>query len=219
MSSRPHDAPVTLPADPGREALVRRGLRLNYATIAYNCVEAIVALVAGFLAGSVALVSFGFDSVIEVTASGAGQWRLRADVDPVRRARVERMSHRIIGWSFVALAVYVLLDSAETLWRREHPRPTMTGLILLCLSVIVMPLLARLKKRVAIALGSRAMVAEAAQTSLCAYLSVIALAGVGLNAWLGWWWADPLAAVAMVPIIAREGIEGIRGAAHCDDCC
>ena len=202
-----------------RHALVRRGLLLNYATIGYNCIEAVVALISGFLAGSVALVSFGFDSVIEVTASGAGQWRLRSDVDPVQRARVERISHRIIGWSFVALAVYVLIDSAETLWQREHPRPTVTGLILLCLSVIVMPLLARLKKRVAIELGSRAMVAEAAQTSLCAYLSVIALAGVGLNAWLGWWWADPLAAIAMVPIIAREGLEGIRGEAPCDDCC
>ncbi len=214
------DAGITLLQDASsRRALVRRGLLLNYATIAYNCIEAVVALISGFLAGSVALVSFGFDSVIEVTASGAGQWRLRSDVDPVHRARAERISHRIIGWSFVALAVYVLLDSAETLWRREHPRPTVTGLILLCLSVIVMPLLARLKKRVAIELGSRAMVAEAAQTSLCAYLSVIALAGVGLNAWLGWWWADPLAAIAMVPIIAREGLEGIRGEAPCDDCC
>lgn len=197
---------------------MRRGLLLNYATIAYNCVEALVALVSGFLAGSVALVSFGFDSVIEVTASGAGQWRLRSDADPARRARVERVSHRIIGWSFVALALYVLIDGAETLWRREHPRPAMTGLVLLCLSVIVMPLLARLKKRVAIELGSRAMVAESAQTSLCAWLSVIALAGVGLNAWLGWWWADPIAALAMVPIIAREGVEGIRGEAHCDAC-
>jgi divalent metal cation (Fe/Co/Zn/Cd) transporter len=207
-----HDGPV-------RRALVRRGLMLNFATIAYNCIEAAVALVSGTLAGSVALVGFGFDSVIEVTASGAGQWRLRADVDPLRRARVERISHRIIGWSFVALAVYVLIDSAETLWRREHPRPTLTGLALLCLSVVVMPLLARLKRRVAIALGSRAMVSEAAQTSLCAYLSVIALAGVGLNAWLGWWWADPVAALAMVPIIAREGIEGIRGEPSCEDCC
>lgn len=197
---------------------MRRGLLLNYATIAYNCVEALVALVSGFLAGSVALVSFGFDSVIEVTASGAGQWRLRSDAGPVRRARVERVSHRIIGWSFVALALYVLIDGAETLRRREHPRPAMTGLVLLCLSVIVMPLLARLKKRVAIELGSRAMVAESAQTSLCAWLSVIALAGVGLNAWLGWWWADPIAAIAMVPIIAREGVEGIRGEAHCDAC-
>ena len=214
-----HAGIASLQDSSAREALVRRGLRLNYATIAYNCIEAVVALISGFLAGSVALVSFGFDSVIEVTASGAGQWRLRSDVDPVRRARVERISHRIIGWSFVALALYVLIDSAETLWRREHPRPTVTGLVLLFLSVIVMPLLARLKKRVAIELGSRAMVAEAAQTSLCAYLSVIALAGVGLNAWLGWWWADPLAAIAMVPIIAREGLEGIRGDAPCDDCC
>jgi divalent metal cation (Fe/Co/Zn/Cd) transporter len=177
-----HAGLASLQDSSAREALVRRGLRLNHATIVYDCLEAVVALISGFLAGSVALVSFGFDSVIEVTASGAGQWRLRSDVDPLRRARV-------------------------------------TGLILLFLSVVVMPLLARLKKRVAIELGSRAMVAEAAQTSLCAYLSVIALAGVGLNAWLGWWWADPLAAIAMVPIIAREGVDGIRGEAPCDDCC
>lgn len=201
-----------------RAALVRRGLLLNYASIAYNVVEALVALVAGLLAGSVALVSFGLDSVIEVTASGAGQWRLRSDLDPARRARAERISHRIIGWSFLALGAYVLVESGQTLWKRERPEPSTVGLVILCLSVVLMPLLARAKRRVAVALGSRALTADAAQTSLCAWLSAIALAGVALNAAFGWWWADPAAALIMVPIIAKEGLDGARGQPQCDDC-
>ena len=203
-----------------RSALVQRGLALNYATIAYDVVEAIVALGAGIVSGSVALVGFGLDSVIEVTASGAAQWRLRADIDASRRERVEHVTLRIIGWSFLALAVYVVFDSANALLRREPPERSIVGLVLLALSAIVMPVLARAKRRVARAMTSRALEADAMQTSLCAYLSVIALAGVALNTALGWWWADPVAALAMVPIIAKEGVEGVRGEAHCeDDCC
>jgi divalent metal cation (Fe/Co/Zn/Cd) transporter len=201
-----------------RRALVQRGLRLNYLTIAYNSLEAIASLVAGILAGSVALVGFGVDSVIEVTASGAAQWRLRAHMDPVRRERVERVAQHIIGWSFVALAAYVAYDSATSLWFRERPDRSVLGIVILTLSVIVMPVLARAKRRVAVAMGSGALAADATQTSLCAWLSAIALVGVGLNAVLGWWWADPVAALAMVPIIAREGIEGVRGESWCADC-
>ena len=208
------------PRSPGRTALVQRGLALNYLTIGYNVLEAVVALGAGIVAGSVALVGFGLDSVIEVTASGAAQWRLRADLDALRRERVERATLRIIGWSFLALAAYVTLDSANALLRREPPERSVVGLVLLALSAIVMPVLARAKRRVARAMTSRALEADAMQTSLCAYLSVIALAGVALNTVLGWWWADPVAALAMVPIIAREGVEGVRGEAHCEDeCC
>ncbi len=199
-----------------RDALVRRGLVLNYVTIGYNTFEAIVALVAGSLAGSVALVGFGIDSVIEVTASVAAQWRLRKDVDEQGRARIERITLKIIGWSFLALAAYVVVDSGTTLWRREHPERSTVGVVILTLSVIVMPVLARAKRKVARALGSRALEADAVQTSLCAYLSVIALIGVAMNALLGWWWADPVAALAMVPIIEKEGMEGIR-AKGCDD--
>jgi divalent metal cation (Fe/Co/Zn/Cd) transporter len=199
-----------------RPLLVRRGLWLNYLTLAYNTVEAIVAIAAGLVAGSVALLGFGVDSGIEVTASVAAQWRLRADVDPVRRERVERVTHRIIGASFLLLAAYVAVDSVTTLWGREAPEPSTVGLVVLVLSVVVMPILARAKRRVARALQSRALEADAAQTSLCAYLSVIALAGVGLNAAFGWWWADPAAALAMVPIIGKEGIEGLRGDAECE---
>jgi divalent metal cation (Fe/Co/Zn/Cd) transporter len=198
-----------------RPTLVRRGLWLNYVTITYNTMEAIVSIAAGLVAGSVALVGFGVDSGIEVTASVAAQWRLRADIDPVRRERVERVTRRVIGASFLVLAAYVVVDSVTTLLERETPEASPIGLVILALSVVVMPVLARAKRRVARALQSRALEADAAQTSLCAYLSVIALAGVGLNAAFSWWWADPVAALAMVPIIGKEAMEGLRGEAEC----
>ena len=132
-----------------REALVRRGIRLSYATIGYNVLEAIGSLVAGFLAGSVALVGFGIDSVIEVTASIAAQWRLRSDWDPERRDRVEVLTTRFVGWCFLALALYVLFDAATTLVKREPPEGSAFGVFVLLLSVIVMPVLASRKKRVA----------------------------------------------------------------------
>jgi len=201
-----------------RLALVRRGLWLNYLTIGYNTIEAVVSLVAGLVAGSVALIGFGVDSAIEVTASVAAQWRLRSDRDSVRRERVEWLTRRVIGGSFLALSAYVAVDSVITLWQREAPDPSVVGLGILVLSAFVMPVLARAKRRVAVALGSRALEAEATQTSICAYLSVIALAGVALNTFAGLWWADPVAALAMVPIIAKEGLEGFATEAdcHCD---
>lgn len=201
-----------------RSRIVRRGLLLNWATLAYNSAEAVVALVAGLLAGSVALTGFGVDSVIELTASGAAQWRLRTDLDRQRRERVEARTHRLIGVSFLALAVYVVVDAAQALAGAAAPERSRVGVALLALSAVVMPLLARAKRRVAAELGSRALRAESQQTSLCAYLSWIALAGVGLNAILGWWWADPVAALAMVPIITREGVGGLRADPCCDDC-
>ncbi|HEX9248364.1 MAG TPA: cation transporter [Gemmatimonadaceae bacterium] len=199
-------------SDMDRAALVRRGIWLSYATIAYNSFEAIGSLIAGFLAGSVALVGFGVDSVIEVMASLAAQWRLRSDLDLRRREGVEIWSRRIVAICFLALAFYVFADAASTLWQREAPDRSLFGIVVLALSVIVMPVLARSKKRVARAMRSGALEAEAAQTSLCAYLSVIGLGGVALNALFGWWWADPGAALIMVPIIAAEGWEGVRSA-------
>jgi divalent metal cation (Fe/Co/Zn/Cd) transporter len=210
---------MTDSALPSRAGLVRRGLALNYLTLGYNTIEAIVSVAAGLVAGSVALVGFGVDSGIEVTASVAAQWRLRADFDRARRERVEQVTRRVIGASFLALAAYVAVDSLTTLWKREPPAPSTVGLVILILSALVMPALARAKRQVAHALQSRALEADASQTSLCAYLSVIALVGVGLNAAFGWWWADPAAALVMVPIIAREGLEGLRGETCPDESC
>lgn len=197
------------PANIDRAGLVRRGLLLSYFTIAYNSLEAVVALLAGLVSGSVALVGFGVDSAIEVTSSGASQWRLRRDLDENRRHRVEVITHRIIGASFLFLALYVSGDSIRSLVTRDAPDRSLLGIGLLLLSVAVMPILARAKHRVAVAMNSDALKADAMQTSLCAYLSVIALAGLGLNALFGWWWADPVAALAMVPIIVKEGWEGV----------
>jgi divalent metal cation (Fe/Co/Zn/Cd) transporter len=202
-----------------REDVVRRGINLSYATILYNSLEAIGSLAAGVIAGSVTLVGFGADSVIEVGSSLAAQWRLRSDCHEQRREAVERRTRKIIGWTFVALGVYITADSIHALWRREQPAKSVFGLVVLVLSVIVMPLLARAKRRVAQAMNSRALEADAMQTSLCAYLSVIALAGVALNALLGWWWADPVAALAMTPIILREGVDGIRTEVQAGDIC
>jgi len=201
-----------------REELVRRGIRLSYATIGYNSLEAIASLFAGVFAGSVALVGFGIDSLVEVTASGAAQWRLRSDLHEARRAQVEAITHRIVGLCFLALAAYVVVDSGKTLWFRERPDRTIAGIVILSMSVVVMPVLARAKLRVASAMQSGALRAEARQTSLCAYLSIIALTGVLSNVTLGWWWADPVAALCMVPVIVSEGIDGMR-AKPPDDCC
>jgi divalent metal cation (Fe/Co/Zn/Cd) transporter len=135
-----------------RAALLRRGLLLNYLTIGYNAVEAVVSIAAGLVSGSVALVSFGADSGIEVTSSLAAHWRLRADLHPERRERVERITHRIIGASFLALAIYVTVESAATLWRREAPEASPAGLVILILSVLIMPVIARASRQVARAL-------------------------------------------------------------------
>ncbi|MDQ6888279.1 MAG: cation transporter [Gemmatimonadota bacterium] len=199
---------------------MRRSVRLNVVTLAYNSLEGVVAITAGVVAGSVALVGFGLDSVIELAASGTALWRLHADVDPARRARSERVSLRIIGVLFLALAAYVAYDAVRALALREAPSGSTVGIVLAALSLLVMPLLARAKRRVAFEMGSGALAAEAKQTSLCAYLSAILLGGLLVNAMLGWWWADPIAALAMVPIIAREGLEGMQGRSACaDDCC
>jgi divalent metal cation (Fe/Co/Zn/Cd) transporter len=212
---------IMRPADDSaeRSPLVKRGIQLSYATIGYNSVEAVASLVAGVLANSVSLVGFGADSLIEVAAGGVAQWRLRSDADETRRHAAERRAHRIIGWSFLALAIYILADSTHSLWQHDAPARSWFGMVILGLSIVVMPLLARAKRNVARRLASSALEAEATQTSLCAYLSVIALLGVALNWLLGWWWADPVAALMMVPIVGNEAFEGIRGEKNCDAGC
>ena len=207
---------MTAPLALDRAAVLRRGRVLNRVSLAYNSVEAVVAIVAGLAAGSIALVGFGFDSAIEVTATLAATWRLAADGDAVARERAERVALRVIGASFLALAAYVAVESVGALVRRDHPEASPLGLALALVSVTIMPFLARAKKDVARRLGSGALAAEAQQTALCSWLSAILVGGLALNAVLGWWWADPVAALAMVPIIAREGWHGVRGVSHCD---
>lgn len=191
-------------------ALAARGRRLEYLTILWNCLESLIALASGFLAGSIALVGFGFDSLIEVTSGAALLWRLHHEHSP-HRDRIERWSLRIVGWCFLALAAYVGLDSASALLRREAPDESIPGIVLAVLSLAVMPWLARAKRQVAAGLNSAALAADATQTQLCAYLSAILLGGLLLNALAGWWWADPLAGLVMTPIIAKEGIDALRG--------
>lgn len=208
------------PASAGERArLVRRGQRLSWLTLGYNLLEGVIGIAAGLLAGSIALVGFGVDSVIELAGSVAALWRLGADVDPARREHAERMTLRMVGTLFLALAAYVAWDAIRALVAREAPDESLPGIVLAAASLLVMPLLARAKRRVAAALGSRALHSEAQQTQLCTYLSAILLGGLLLNAAIGWWWADPVAALVMVPIIAREGIEGLRGHDPCGDGC
>ncbi|MBI2157337.1 MAG: cation transporter [Candidatus Rokubacteria bacterium] len=205
--------PLVAGGDRARSA--RIGRRLQYLTIAWNSAECVVALVAGLLAGSVALVGFGFDSAIEVASSVAALWRLAREHDAARREAAERRALRLIGIGFLLLAAYVLWDAIDALAGRHAPERTLAGIVLAALSLVVMPLLARLKRRVAVSLASGALEAETRQTEICAWLSAILLAGLGLNAWLGWWWADPAAGLAMVPLIAWEGLEAVRGRTCC----
>lgn len=194
-----------------REAAVRRGKWLTWATILYNSLEALVSIIAGLLAGSVALVGFGFDSLIELTSGLAGLWRLHSDAAPERRERSEQITLRIIGVCFLLLTGYILVDAIGTLIARRPPNESIPGMVIAAVSLIVMPLLARAKRKVARSLSSGALEAEARQTEICMYLSAILLGGLALNALFGWWWADPLAGLTMAPLIANEGIEALRG--------
>lgn len=200
-----------------RTVVVRRGRRLEYFTIGWNTLEGLVAVVAGAFAGSISLVGFGIDSFIEVTSGAALLWRMSVDKDRQRRERNERLALKIVGTCFLALAAYITYESAIDLWSKKAPEPSVPGIVLACVSLVVMPLLSRAKRKVGHALGSAAMHADAKQTEFCTYLSAILLAGLLLNTLFGLWWADPVAGLIMVPIIAKEGIEGLQGKA-CDEC-
>jgi divalent metal cation (Fe/Co/Zn/Cd) transporter len=201
-----------------RAAQVRTGRSLELLTIGWNILEATVAVTAGIVAGSIALVGFGLDSVIEVTSGVALLWRLSLDADASRRKKIEATALKVVGITFLALAGYVAYDAVSALWSRTLPEVSYTGIVLAALSLVVMPLLARAKRRVAATINSRALQADSRQTDICAYLSAILLGGLLLNALFSLWWADPVAALVMVPIIAREGIESLRGETCCDSC-
>ncbi len=210
-SSEPDEA---FPASVARAVLLRCGLRLEALTISWNVVEAIVAIAAGWLAGSIALVGFGLDSVIETIAAIALYRRLRAEVQEATDESVEAHERRalwVVGITFLLLGAYILFEASRTLWLREAPEKTAVGIALAAASLAVMPILGWAKHRTGHALGSRALVADAKETFVCSYLSLTLLLGLGLNASLAWWWADPVAALGMVPFVLREGWEAIEG--------
>ncbi len=200
-----------------REHHLQRGILLEYLTIAWNITEGIVAVASGAVSGSIALVGFGVDSFIETSSGGILLWRLRAERRGQDAEKVERTALKLVGISFLLLAAYVAFDSLKSLIERETPERSIAGIVIAVLSLIVMPWLARAKRKTAGRLDSAALHADSRQTSLCFYLSVILLGGLLLNAILGWWWADPVAALCMIPIIVNEGREALKGK-PCSDC-
>jgi divalent metal cation (Fe/Co/Zn/Cd) transporter len=199
----------------GRAADTRHARRLEYLTICWNCIEAGVAVGAGIVAGSIALLGFGFDTLIEILSSLVLLWRL-SSVHPDERR--ERISLKLVGICFLLLAVYVAFEAVSALVLREPPEASPAGIVLAVLALFVMPLLARAKRRAAGRLNSASLSAESRQSSLCAWLSAVLLGGLVLNAAFHWWWADPAAAFVMVPVIAKEGVEALRGEVCADDC-
>ncbi|MGZ4723303.1 MAG: cation transporter [Ilumatobacteraceae bacterium] len=192
--------------------LPNRALRLAWATIGWNVIEAVVAIVAGAVANSVALVGFGLDSTVEVLSAFVIVWQLRGIAE-----ERERLALRLIALSFYALAAYVAVRSAFDLFAQTEPQSSPVGIGLAIASLIVMPALAAAKRRTGEKMGSAAVIADSNQTKLCAYLSAILLGGLILNAVVGWWWADPIAAIGIAVLAAREGLEAWRGEL-CDDC-
>ncbi len=198
-----------------RQLLVQRGRRLEYFTVGWNSVEGVVSIVAGVLAGSISLIGFGIDSFIEVTSGAALLWRLHHDRNPPRRERIELRTLRIVGLCFLALAVYIAFDSVASLIRHAAPERSLPGILIAALSLCVMPVLAKAKRTVAVGISSAAMHADSRQTDFCIYLSAILLGGLLLNALFGLWWSDRVAGLVMVPIIAKEGVDGLRAKACC----
>lgn len=203
--------------EPMARELIQRGRRLEYLTLGWNLGEAVLCIGAGIFAGSTALVGYGADSLIESLSGAVLLWRLSHGEKGERR---EQKARKLVGASLLILAGYVALEAAESLLQGEAAAPSYVGIAVAALAVIVMPLLARAKRRVAAGLGSGAMYADSRQSDICGYLSAILLLGLGANAALGWWWADPVAGLLMVPIIAKEGVEALRGqACGCRETC
>jgi divalent metal cation (Fe/Co/Zn/Cd) transporter len=201
-----------------RNDLLQRALRLERLTIGWNVLEGLVAVAAALAAGSVALLGFGIDSFVESASGGILIWRLLAEkptADHHAVERLDRRARRLVAISLFALALYIVVDASFSLWRAERPGASPVGIGVTILSMLVMVWLARAKRRAAAALGSQALEADAFQATACWWLSLITLAGIGLNAAFGWWWADPVAALGMTLLLIREGAEAWRG----KDCC
>jgi divalent metal cation (Fe/Co/Zn/Cd) transporter len=201
-----------------RSDALGRGLRLEYASVAYNLLEAMVGLAAGLAASSVALVGFALDSVVESLSAGILVWRISVERSGARTAEeAERRAVRLVAIAFFALAVYVGLKAIVDLTTGARPEKSVVGIILAVVSLVVMPALAFAKRRAARALDSRALMSDSKQTSLCTYLSAFLLVGLLANAWFGWWWADPVAGLAIAALAVREGGELWRTEDICCD--
>lgn len=197
--------------DDGRRALLTRRVRLLVsATITYNIIEAVVAISAGAVASSAALIGFGLDSIIEVGSAATVAWQFCGS-DPKSR---ERTALRIIAWSFFALAAYITVESVRALFGVAEAQPSTVGIVLAAVSLVVMPLLSGAQRRAGRELGSASAVADSKQTLLCAYLSGVLLLGLVLNSAFGWSWADPVAALVIAAVAVREGLQAWRGE-HC----
>ncbi len=195
-----------------RRAVLRRRIRLLVAaTITYNIIEAVVAITAGTIASSIALIGFGLDSVIEVSSAAAVAWQF-AGPDPERR---EKVALRVIAGSFFALAAYVTVEALRTLVGGHQPEQSDVGMVLVSISVVVMPFLSWAQRRAGREFGSASAVADSKQTLLCTYLSAAVLVGLVLNSALGWWWADPVVALGLAVVAVREGREALRGKTCC----
>jgi divalent metal cation (Fe/Co/Zn/Cd) transporter len=194
-----------------RSRLGRRAQLLAGASVTYNVVEAVIAVTAGIVAGSVALVGFGLDSVVEVSSGIIVLWQFRHRLPESR----EQQALRLMAFSFFALAAYVTFESVRALFGSGEPEPSPVGIGLAIASLIIMPFLSWAQRRTGRALGSNAVVADSTQTLLCTYLSAVLLVGLVLNATLGWSWADPIAGLIIAAVAIREGIEAWKGEGCC----
>ncbi|MFG1948650.1 cation transporter [Nonomuraea sp. NPDC048826] len=197
---------------PARRAALRHRIRLLVAaTIAYNVIEAAVAITAGAIASSAALIGFGLDSVVEVASAAAVAWQFST---PAHEKR-EKAALRVIAISFFALAAYVAFDAVRALLGAAEAEHSTPGLVLAALSLVIMPFLSYAQRRAGRELGSVSAVADSEQTLLCTYLSGVLLVGLALNSLFGWSWADPIAALVIAAVAVKEGREAWRG----DTCC
>ena len=194
-----------------RAAAAQRGRKPEYFTIAWNAVEGLLAVALGVIAGSISLIGFGLDSFIEVVSGAALLCRVSVDAEVERRELNERRALRIVGICFLLLGLYITYESGADLILRRAPEHSLPGIILAFISLLVMPAPSKAKRKVGRELNSVAMQADAKQTDFCAYLSAILIGGLALNAFFNFWWADPAAALLMVPLIAKEGVEALRG--------
>jgi len=202
-----------------RSVAVGRALQLEYLTVTWNLVEGLVAVAAALAAGSVAILGFGIDSFVECLSAFVLIWRLRAErhsrASPKQLDTLEHRARKLVAASLFVLAAYIAFDAVHTLWSAERPAFSTIGVILLAISLGVMRWLASAKRSLARQIGSEALEADAFQTTACWWLSLAALVGVGLNGALGWWWADPLAALVIAALVVTEGRDAWRGRTCC----